>query len=346
MTRLPATMRALRFSQHGQPDVLEVAELNLPQPDAGEVLLRVRAAGLNPVDVGLVAVPLPFVSDFKLPAVPGWDVAGTVVMRGPGATEFAVGDDVFGVSRFPLIGPRAMGTFAEYAAVPEADLAIKPAGLPWDQAGALPLVGLTVLQAFESVGGIQPGSRVLIEAAAGGVGHVAAQIAKAEGATVIGTASAPRHDYLRSIGVAETIDYTQVTDVFAAAGRVDGALLSTSETALVQAVHSVTPGGFIVSIRPDVTPEHIAVADKRGVRHGDILIAADGAGMRRLAELVTQRGLHVTVAATYPLDQAVPAYERVGARHTAGKVTLIPLQFPKFSGIRTHPLGRPQRTSA
>lgn len=324
MTSLPATMRALRFSQHGQPDVLEVAELDVPHPAQGEVLLRVRAAGLNPVDVGLVAVPLPFVSDLKLPAVPGWDVAGTVVMRGPGATEFAVGDDVFGVSRFPLVGPRAMGTFAEYAAVPESDLAIKPAELPWDQAGALPLVGLTVLQAFESVGGFLPGDRVLIEAAAGGVGHVAVQIAAAEGATVIGTASAPRHDYLRSIGVDEPVDYTEVPDVFAAAGRVDGALLSTTEAVLTQAVHSVTPGGFVVSIRPDLTPEHLAVADKRGVRHGDILIAADGTGMRRLAELVTQRGLHVTVAATYPLDQAVPAYERVGTRRTAGKIALIP----------------------
>lgn len=260
MTSLPATMRALRFSQHGQPDVLEVADLEVPHPGPGEVLLRVRAAGLNPVDVGLVAVPLPFVSDLKLPAVPGWDVAGTVVMRGPGATEFEVGDDVFGVARFPLLGPRSMGTFAEYAAVPSADLARKPAELPWEQAGVLPLAGLTVLQAFDAVGAVQPGTRVLVEAAAGGVGHIAVQIAKAQGAAVIGTASAPRHDYLRSIGVDEPIDYTVVPDVFAAAGRVDGALLSTTEAVLAQAVQSVSPGGFIVSIYPHLTPELIAIA--------------------------------------------------------------------------------------
>jgi NADPH:quinone reductase-like Zn-dependent oxidoreductase len=324
MTSLPATMRALRFSELGQPDVLEVAELPIPRPDPGEVLIRVRAAGVNPVDVGLVMMPLPFVTDLTLPAVPGWEVAGTVVMRGAGAARFAVGDDVFGVSRFPLIGRRSMGTFAGYAAVPEADLAVKPAGLPWDQAGALSLAGLTVLQSFDAVGGIRPGNRVLIEAAAGGVGHIAVQIAKAAGATVIGTASAPRHDYLKSIGVDEAIDYTTVPDVFAAAGPLDGALVSTTDDALVQAVAAVTPGGFVVSISPEVTEDVAAVADKRGIRHADVLIAANGADVSRLADLVTGHGLHATVAATYRLDRAIQAYEQVRSRRTVGKVVLTP----------------------
>lgn len=324
MTSLPATMRALRFAQHGQPEVLEVAELPVPRPGPGEVLVRVRAAGLNPVDVGLVLRPRPFVTDLRLPAVPGWDVAGTVVMRGPGATGFAVGDDVFGVSRFPLLGPLSMGTFAGYAVVPEADLARKPAALPWEQAGALPLAGLTVLQAFDAVGGVQPGTRVLIEAAAGGVGHIAAQIAKARGATVIGTASAPRHDFLKSIGVDEPIDYTSVPDVFAAAVPIDGALVSSTQAALKQAVEAISPGGFVVSISPDVTKDVAAIADQRQIHHAGILIAADGAGMRRLAGLVTGHGLHPTVAAAYPLDQAVQAYEQVRSRHTTGKVVLIP----------------------
>lgn len=324
MTSLPATMRALRFSRHGQPDVLEVAELPVPHPGPGEVLVRVRAAGLNPVDVGIVAMPLPFVTDLTLPAVPGWELAGTVVMRGPGATEFAVGDDVFGVSRFPLLGPNRMGTFAEFAAVPETDLAIKPAELSWDQAGALPLTGLTVLQAFDAVGGIRPGTRVLVEAAAGGVGHVAVQVVKIAGATAIGTASAPRHDYLRSLGVDEVIDYPEVPDVFAAASPLDGALLSTTADALRQAVAVVNPGGFIVSISPDVTEDIANAAEQRRIQHADILIAADGAGMRRLAGLVTEHGLRPTVAASYPLDQAIPAYEQVRSRHTAGKIVLTP----------------------
>lgn len=321
MERMPATMRALRFSQHGTPDVLEVAELPVPRPGPGEVLLRVRAAGVNPVDVGVVAMPLPFVTDLRLPAVPGWDVAGVVVMRGPDVTDLGVGDVVFGLVRFPQLG---QGTFAEYAAVPAADLARKPAGLPWHLAGALPLVSLTALQAFDAVGGIKPGSRVLIEAAAGGVGHVAAQIAKAAGATVIGTASAHRHEFLRSVGVDEPIDYTATGNVFAASRPVHGALLSTTPDALRQAAEAVESGGFLVSISLDITEDIATIADQRGVRHASILVTADGAGMRQVASLVSDRRLRAEVAGAYPLDQAAAAFELVKSRRTAGKVVLAP----------------------
>jgi NADPH:quinone reductase-like Zn-dependent oxidoreductase len=240
-------------------------------------------------------------------------------MLGPQTEGFSVGDDVFGLSRFPLIGP---GTFAEYAAVPARDLAPKPPALPWDQAGALPLVSLTGLQAFDAAGGIRPGTRVLIESAAGGVGHVAVQIAKAAGATVIGTASAPRHGFLRDIGVDEAIDYTATDDVFAAAAPVHGAFLSSTEKVLRQAARAVEPGGFLVSISADVTPDIAALADRRGVRHADILVAADGAGMRRVAELAGGQRLAATVARVYPLDQAIAAYDQVESRHTTGKVVL------------------------
>ncbi len=321
MEALPATMRALRFSQHGTPDVLEVAELPVPRPSPGEVLLRVRAAGVNPVDVGIVAMPLPFVPGLRLPAVPGWDVAGAVVMRGPDVTDLGVGDEVFGLVRFPRLG---QGTFADYAAVPATDLARKPAGLPWDQAGALPLVSLTALQAFEAVGGIKPGSRVLIEAAAGGVGHVAAQIAKAAGATVVGTASARRHEFLRSVGVDEPIDYTTTENVFGVCGPVHGALLSTTADAVRQAAEAVEPGGFLVSISTDIPEEIAAIADQRGVRHAAILVAADGAGMREVARLVSDRKLRAEVAGAHALGQAATAFELVKSRRTAGKIVLSP----------------------
>jgi NADPH:quinone reductase-like Zn-dependent oxidoreductase len=319
MTQPPNTMRALQLINYGK--AVEVGTVPVPRPDAGEVLVRVRAAGLNPVDTGFAHRPLPFVTGFTLPGVPGWDVAGTVVMLGPGVSEFAVGDDVFGLSRFPRL---THGTFAEYTTGLAADLAVKPDELPWEQAGALPLVGLTVLQAFAAVGGITPKSRVLIEAAAGGVGHVAAQIAKAAGATVIGTASSARHEFLRGIGVDEPIDYTTTPDVFAAAGDLDGVLLSSTPQAVEAAAKSVREGGFLVSIMHDVTAEIAATADRRGVRHADILVAADGAGMRRLAELVSTGQLTVRVAATYPLERAAEAYEQVGTRRTPGKVVLIP----------------------
>ncbi len=321
MESLPATMRGLRFSQHGRPDVLEVAELPVPRPGHGEVLLRVRAAGINPVDVGIVATPLPFVPGLRLPAVPGWDVAGAVVMCGQDVTDLGVGDEVFGLARFPLLGP---GTFAEYAAVPATDLARKPPGLPWDQAGALPLVSLTAVQAFDAVGGIKPGSRVLIEAAAGGVGHVATQIAKAAGAFVIGTASAHRHEFLRSVGVDEPIDYTVTDNVFAACGPVNGALLSATADAVRQAAEAVEPGGFVVSISQDIPEDIAAVARQRAVRHASVLVSADGGGMRQVARLVSDRKLRAEIAGTYSLGQAVTAFDLVKSRRTAGKIVLVP----------------------
>jgi NADPH:quinone reductase-like Zn-dependent oxidoreductase len=318
MTRLPGMMRALILREHG--DAVKPGIIPVPHPDAGEVLVQVRAAGVNPVDAGFIQRPIPFVTGFTRPGVPGWDVAGTVVMLGPEVQELSVGDDVFGMSRFPAL---THGTFAEYTTVPVADLAVKPGALSWEQAGALPLVGLTALQAFGAVGGIRPGSRVLIEAAAGGVGHVAAQIAKAAGATVIGTASAARHEFLRGIGVDELVDYTTTSDVFAVAGDVDGALLSTSEQTVEAAARSVRPGGFLVSIM-HMSDQAVATAEERGVRHASILVAADGAGMRRLADLATSGQLTVQVAGTYPLDQAAVAFAQVASRRTPGKIVLVP----------------------
>jgi NADPH:quinone reductase-like Zn-dependent oxidoreductase len=314
-------MRALRFSQHGGPDVLSMSDVPVPRPGSGEVLVRVRAAGVNPVDAGLLTHPLRFVSDLRLPATPGWDVAGTVTEMGPATTGFEPGDEVFGLSRFPRLGP---GTFAEYTAVPAADLAGKPAELPWDKAGALPLVALTALQAFDAVGGVTTGTRILIEAAAGGVGHVASQIATAAGATVAGTGSAPRHEFMRAHGVAEPIDYTTTSDVLAAAAPVHGVVVSTSTDMLRRAAEAVEAGGFLISIRPDITPDIAAIADRRGVRHADFLVAADGAGMRRIAGLVAGHELDVHVDHAYELSEAKAAYEQVAARHTVGKVVLLP----------------------
>jgi NADPH:quinone reductase-like Zn-dependent oxidoreductase len=314
-------MRALQFSEHGAPDVLKVTELPVPRPAAGEVLVRVRAAGLNPVDVGMVARPRPFISGLRLPAVPGWDVAGTVAMLGAGAEGFAVGDEVFGLSGFPVF---VHGTFGEFTTVPAAHLAHKPAQLSWEQAGALPVVGLTSLQAFDAVGGIQPGTRVLVEAAAGGVGHIAVQIAKAVGAYVVGTASLRRHDFLRSFGVDEVIDYTATDDVFAETGPIDGVLLSASAAAVARAAKVVEPGGFLITIQHDITDEVAAITAERGVRHVDFLVAADGAGIGRLARLVQEAKLKVEVAAAYPLKRAAEAFEQVASRHTPGKIVLLP----------------------
>lgn len=310
---------AVRYEGFGPPDVLEVVSVPVRSPGPGEVLVRVRAAGVNPVDVAVLEVPLPFVP-LTFPAIPGWDLAGEVVALGEGVESLAEDDDVFGLAGFPV--PAA--TFAEYATVNAADLARRPDGLDWAEAGALPLVGLTVLQAFAAIGGLRSGQHVLVEAAAGGVGHVAVQVAKASGCYVLGTASAAKHDFLRSLGVDEPIDYSTAKNVYADREPVDVVLTSSGPDAAAEAVAAVAPGGAVVSIKGGVTDEVAAVADGRGVRHANILVHPDGAGLAELAGLVADGRLRVHVSDSFALADVAAAYRAVASGHTTGKVVLLP----------------------
>lgn len=310
---------AVRYEGFGPPDVLEVVSVPVRPPGPGEVLVRVRAAGVNPVDVAVLEVPLPFVP-LKFPAIPGWDVAGEVVALGEGVESLAEDDGVFGLAGFPV----PAGTFAEYATVNAADLARRPDGLDWAEAGALPLVGLTVLQAFAAIGGLRSGQRVLVEAAAGGVGHVAVQVAKSSGCYVLGTASAPKHDFLRSLGVDEPVDYSTGRNVYADRPPVDVVLTSSGPEAAAEAVASVAPGGAVVSIKGGITEEVAAVADGRGVRHANMLVHPDGAGLAELAGLVAAGRLRVHVSESFALADVAAAYRAVASGHTTGKVVLLP----------------------
>src|SRR3954464_1713765 len=196
-------MRVITQLSTGGPEVLEVGEAEVPTPLPTEIRVRVAAAGVNPVDwktragAGMATVigPPPFTV--------GWDVAGTVDAVGPGVTRFSVGDSVFGMPWFP----RQAGAYAEFVTAPSRHFAHRPAGLSEVEAAGLPLAGLTAWQGLVDVAPLQPGQRVLVHAAAGGVGHLAVQIAKARGAYVIGTASRAKHDLLNDLGVDETVDY-------------------------------------------------------------------------------------------------------------------------------------------
>ncbi len=196
-------MRSVRQSTVGGPEVLELVEVPRPAPGPTEVLVRVAAAGVNPVDWkvrargGFLGEP---------PFTVGWDVAGEVEEVGFGVTRFAPGDRVFGMPRFP----REAAAYSEYVTSPSRQLARIPENVSDIEAAALPLAGLTAWQALVETADVQPGQRVLILAAAGGVGHLAVQIAKARGAYVLGTARAAKHAFLRELGVDEAIDYTQV----------------------------------------------------------------------------------------------------------------------------------------
>ncbi|MFF4896494.1 NADP-dependent oxidoreductase [Streptomyces sp. NPDC001068] len=309
------TMRAVGQDVLGGPEVLKVIELPRPRPRPNEVLVRVRAAGLNPTDWkhrengGFLGEP---------PFVLGWDVSGTVEETGIGVAAFAPGDEVFGMVSYPF----GHGTHAEYAVVPARALVPKPAGIDHVQAGALPLVSLTAWQALVENADLRPGQRVLIHAAAGGVGHVAVQIAKARGAYVIGTASAAKHDFLRGIGVDEPVDYRSA-DVTATVRDVDVVLDTVGGDTSVTSLATLRPGGILVSILPVGSAELYEEADRLGVRAVRMLVDADRAGMRAVADLVEEGKLRATVAGTFPLAEAAKAHEVGGTGRTTGKLVLV-----------------------
>ncbi|MGH3586476.1 MAG: NADP-dependent oxidoreductase, partial [Pseudonocardia sp.] len=196
-------MLVVRQREWGELDTLEVVEVARPSPAPTEVLVRVEAAGVNPVDV-YTRKGLAYNSVLDLPFVGGWDVAGVVTEVGYGVTRFRPGDRVFGMPHFP----REAGAYAEYVAAPSRHFALVPEGLDVVEAAAVPLAGLSAWQMLVDAAGVAEGDRVLVSAAAGGVGHLAVQIAKARGAYVIGTASAAKHDFGRTLGADEVVDYT------------------------------------------------------------------------------------------------------------------------------------------
>ncbi|MFD0546991.1 NADP-dependent oxidoreductase [Streptomyces mexicanus] len=309
------TMRAVGQDTLGGPEVLRLIELERPVPRPNEVLVRVRAAGVNPTDwkhraTGRFLGEPPFVL--------GWDVSGVVEETGVGVALFRPGDEVFGMLPYPF----GHGSHAEYVTVPARALVPKPAGIDHTQAGALPLVSLTAWQALVEQAGLRTGQRVLIHAAAGGVGHVAVQIAKARGAYVIGTASAGKHDFLRGIGVDEPVDY-RTTDVTEAVRDVDVVLDTLGGDTSVRSLRVLRPGGVVVSIVPVGSGEFFEEADRLGVRAVRMLVDADHYGMRAVAELVEAGQLRATIAGTFPLAEAAKAHELGETGRTTGKLVLL-----------------------
>jgi NADPH:quinone reductase-like Zn-dependent oxidoreductase len=308
------TMHAIRQHTLGGPDVLRLEEVERPRPGPTEVLVRVRAAGVNPVDWKTRASggrlgPPPFTL--------GWDVAGVVEALGPGVTRFAVGDRVFGMPAFP----RPAAAYAEFVVARSRELERIPHGLDDVEAAALPLAGLTAYQALVDTASVGPGDRVLIHAAAGGVGHLAVQIAKAHGAHVIGTSRAPNHPFLAELGVDQAIDYTErpfeeaVADVDVVLDLIGG------ETAR-RSLGVLADGGLQITVPSSADMDALRAEAGDRVRVTGILVEPDGAGMRALVELVTAGRLRVRVAETFPLAEAARAHT-VGERgRNQGKLVL------------------------
>ena len=309
------TMRAIRQHTLGGPEVLEVADVPRPEPRPTEVLVRVRAAGVNPVDWktrtsgGRLGTP---------PFTLGWDVAGLVEELGGGVTRFQPGDRVFGLVAFPY----EAGAYAEYVTSRARQLERIPDGLSDVEAAALPLAGLTAYQALVDTAGVEPGDRVLIHAAAGGVGHLAVQIAKAKGAYVIGTARETNHAFLTELGVDEAVDYTRRPFEEVVSG-VDVVLdLIGGETG-ERSLQTLRDGGLQITVPSagDFTSLRAKAGDR--VRVSGILVEPDGYGMRALVRLVESGRLKVRVAETFALEDAAQAHIVGEAGRTQGKLVLI-----------------------
>ena len=307
------SVKAIVMNQYGGPDVLKLAT-DAPEPKVGpdSVLVRAKAAGVNPVDWKIREGKLDglFQSDF--PVIPGWDLAGVVERTGPAVSEFCPGDEVIGYVREDHVG---RGTYAELVAAPVRTLGRKPSRLSWTEAAGLPLAGLTAYQALTKALGVNGDDTVLIHAASGGVGAFAVQIARAKGARVIGTGSPAGHDHLRALG-AEPVAYG------------DG---------LVDEVRRLAPGGVSVALdliggdALKVTPELLtangrwaSIVDpsvtERGGRY--VFVRPDPNDLAALASLVDDGRLNVPVARTFPLAEAADAQRLSAEGHTRGKIVL------------------------
>jgi NADPH:quinone reductase-like Zn-dependent oxidoreductase len=305
-------MQVMTQDRFGGAEVLRMETRADPVPGPGEVRVRMAAAGVNPADVAVRTGALKLFGE--PPFVLGWDVAGVVDALGPGVTGFAIGDRVFGMLRLPA----EAGAYATHVIAPASELVQIPAGLGDIEAGALPLAGLTALQALVRHGQLRAGQRVLIHGGAGGVGHLAVQIAVALGAEVTATASVGKLDVVRRLGPARVLNYA--TDPIGS-----GYDLVIDPQANVQAMASVAAtrdGGRVVCL---LTPPETAVAaaKARGIDCSFFMVAPDAAGLAELLRLFSDGALKVLVARQFPLAEAGLAHDFLATR-PVGKIVLQP----------------------
>lgn len=303
------TTKAVRFHEYGDPSVLRLEEIPRPAPKAGEVLVRVRATGVHPMDWKLRAGYLKDFMPLQLPHVPGYELSGTVEEAGEGVTGFSPGDAVFG---------RGSATYAEYAVVPAITVAKKPDSMTFEEAATLGMSGVTAWQLIEAAD-LQPGQRVLIHGGAGGVGSVAVQLGHRKGAVVIATTSTRNVEYVRGLGADEVVDYTAapfesaVVDVDVVLDTVGGDVLSRSWSIL-------KPGGLLITIAGMPDPE---TAASHGVRITSVAQLENSTPvLEQLGELVTSGAIKPHVGETFSLESAAQAHAASETGHGRGRRVL------------------------
>src|SRR5512132_3314589 len=304
-------MRAVVAHEYGVPEVLKLEQVQRPEPNDDEALVRVIASSVNPADP--LTLSGKYAKEFgtHLPLIPGYDIAGVVEKTGANVTRLKVGDAVYG---YPTFG----GGWADYVAVKEWEVALKPKSLNFVEAAAVPMGALTAWQALVDVAKLQPGQIVLIHGGSGGVGSFAIQIAKARGARVIATASTANQDLLKQLGADVAIDYTKQR-FEEIAHDVDLVLDPVGRDTLAQSYGVVKKGGIIVTIvsRPDP-----AELQKHGIRGAGISAHADADDLTEIAQLIDAGKIKPIVTEVLPLTDAIKAQQQAATHHTRGKVVL------------------------
>lgn len=330
------TMNVVRVHEPGGPEKLKYEQAPVPEPRGGEVLVRVHAVGVNPPDWylrdGMRSLPPELRPAIEFPIILGSDVSGVVDAVGPGVTGFVPGDEVFGLIRFP----EAVGeAYAEYVAAPASDLALKPAGVQHVHAAASAMSGLTAWQFLIEVGHrvvppfqsfvhrpvpLGPDVRVLVNGAAGGVGHIALQLAKWKGAHVTAVASGTHEAFLRGLGADAFIDYT----------KVDAEEMPTGFDLIVDCVGGPTTGRFLRMVKPGgaLFPIFFGAVDPEKAAENNIFVSstqvrANGAQLAQIGSLLETGHLRINIDSRFPLRAAAEAHERAERGHIQGKIVLI-----------------------
>lgn len=307
-------MRAIQFHDYGGPEVLRFEEVPTPTPGHDEVVVKVHATSVNPIDWKIRAGYLAKARVLQFPYIPGWDVSGTIAAVGDGVTSWKNSDEVFAHPK--LAGN---GTYAEYVCIPASACARKPHSIDHVHAAAVPLVGLTAWQALFEHASLQAGQTVLIQGGAGGVGTFAIQFAKAAGARVITTASARNFELLRELGADEVIDYNTirfddvVSDVDIVVDGIAGEVRERSWKTL-------KPGGILIALTG--APPNDATAAERGFRQKTMLVHPDAGQLTQIAGMIDSGKLRVIVDAVVPLAEAARAHRMNETGHTRGKIVL------------------------
>jgi NADPH:quinone reductase-like Zn-dependent oxidoreductase len=306
-------MKAIRIHSYGGPKVLRYEDAPRPQPQPGEVLIRVHAAGVNALDWKVRSGLLNAFIRHKLPLIPGWDVSGVVEEVGPAVSQFQKRDEVFAMA-----DPSRDGAYANYIAINEVVVALKPKSLYHVHAAAVPLSALAAWRALFDLGHLQPGQRVLIHGGSGGVGHLAVQLAKWKGAYVVASASTKNQELLRKLGADEAIDYgtQKFEDVV---HNVDIVLDTVGGETQERSWRVLKKGGTLISL---VRPPSEQKSRQFGVRGIMCKVQPDGGQLSKIAKLIDSARLKPTLDRVLPLREARRAHELTQNGHLRGKIVL------------------------